>query len=257
MGKSPPMKWDVDAWLDDDDLARCSSATRGVWSNLVSLMHRNGQSGQLRGTCEQLAILARCPAADMAHALPELQTTGAADVHERNGVVIVVNRRMSREARKRQLASDRQFKRRHGGASRCRDGDVIDDFKLQGRDGTIRKNSLSGESPDSQKDSLEEEPKRNDSKRAAFIPPTIEDVRSFCAEKGYEIDAEHFFAHYETNGWVQASGRPVKNWRMCLVTWKKNAKRFGGSSGFASKDDRNAAAKDEMLNDLFGSQNEN
>ncbi len=252
MAKSvPPMKWDVDAWLNDENLARCSSAARGVWSSLVSLMHRAGQMGQLRGTCDELAIRARCSSADMLHALTELRTTGAADVHERNGVVIVVNRRMSREARKRQLAADRQFKRRNGGASRESNADVIDEFELQERDVSISMNPSGSDVSDSQKDPLREEV----IKRKRFQKPSVEEVRSYCAEKGYKIDAEYFVAFYEANGWVQGkSSKPVRNWRMCLFTWSRN-KQFGGAAGgFTTKDDRNTAAKDELLNDLFGGQ---
>jgi hypothetical protein len=57
-----------------------------------------------------------------------------------------------------------------------------------------------------------------------FIPPTVEEVRVYCVDRGNGIDAEHFHAHYTANGWVQSSGRPVKDWKACVITWEKNRK---------------------------------
>lgn len=52
--------------------------------------------------------------------------------------------------------------------------------------------------------------------------PTLEEVRAYFAEKQTAIDPEQFFAHYDANGWRQANGNPLKNWRSALVTWEKN-----------------------------------
>ncbi len=118
MPKLPWMKWYAADWLRDPQLSLCTSATRGVWSDLVSAMHLSDQTGELSGTREQLAQLARCSAVEMAQALTDLRTTGAADVKERNGTVTVINRRMSREHKKRQLDAARQDRARHRKKSR-------------------------------------------------------------------------------------------------------------------------------------------
>jgi signal recognition particle subunit SEC65 len=55
-----------------------------------------------------------------------------------------------------------------------------------------------------------------------FTPPTTEEVREFCKEKGYNIDAEYFVDYYTANGWVQGKGKPVKDWKACVRTWVKN-----------------------------------
>jgi hypothetical protein len=115
--KYPWMQFYTGEWLKDPELSLCTSATRGVWIDLICAMHELGRLGQLRGTAEQLARVARCSAAEILAALTDLQTTGAADVTERNGVFVVRNRRMSRDAKKRQSNAARQLRLRH---SKCR-----------------------------------------------------------------------------------------------------------------------------------------
>lgn len=53
-----------------------------------------------------------------------------------------------------------------------------------------------------------------------FIKPTIEEIRSYCKEKGYNIDAEQFWNFYESKGWVVGKS-PMKNWKACCFTWTK------------------------------------
>ena len=60
--------------------------------------------------------------------------------------------------------------------------------------------------------------------RARFVPPTVKEVQTYCSKKGYSIDPQLFIAHYETNGWVQSSGRPIKNWKAAVLTWDRREK---------------------------------
>jgi hypothetical protein len=110
-GKLPYIQFYTGDWLKDPSLSICAPAARGVWMDLLCAMHEAGRSGELRGTTDQLARVARCSTAELVQALTELQTTGAADVNDRNGVVTVSNRRMRRDAELREKAANRQ--RRH------------------------------------------------------------------------------------------------------------------------------------------------
>lgn len=112
MGKKPYMPFFTGDWMKDPAVSICTPATRGVWIDLLSAMHEAGRSGELCGTPEQLARLARCSTADLSLALTDLQTTGAAVVSNRNGVVTVINRRMKRDAEKRDRDLKRQRKHR-------------------------------------------------------------------------------------------------------------------------------------------------
>jgi len=108
----PFIQFFIRDWLSDPAVSMLTPAARGVWFDLICVMHEQGRSGELRGTTDLLARVARCSTAELAQALTEFQATGAADVTDRNGTVTVVNRRMKRESDRRKSANDRQKKRR-------------------------------------------------------------------------------------------------------------------------------------------------
>lgn len=60
-------------------------------------------------------------------------------------------------------------------------------------------------------------------KTSHFIPPTEDEVRAYCAEKKYAIDAEAFVAYYTSNGW-KIGRASMKSWKAALVTWNKRNK---------------------------------
>lgn len=62
---------------------------------------------------------------------------------------------------------------------------------------------------------------------ARFTPPSVDDVREFCTEKGYRIDAQHFIDYYEANGW-RVGRNPMKDWRAALRMWA--SRDNGGTS---------------------------
>jgi hypothetical protein len=65
-----------------------------------------------------------------------------------------------------------------------------------------------------------------ETKGKRFKAPTVDEVAAHCLERKNGIDAEEFVAHYESNGWVQGTAKkPVRDWKACIVTWEKNAKK--------------------------------
>ena len=55
-----------------------------------------------------------------------------------------------------------------------------------------------------------------------FSPPTIEEVRAYCAEKGYtNVDPERFCYFYESKGWMVGKNK-MKNWRSAVSNWSKD-----------------------------------
>lgn len=61
-----------------------------------------------------------------------------------------------------------------------------------------------------------------ESKPKKFTPPTLEDVKQYCIERGNSINPENFLDHYEANGWMRGKTK-IQNWKACLRTWERTA----------------------------------
>ena len=58
-------------------------------------------------------------------------------------------------------------------------------------------------------------------KSTRFVPPTIEEVREYCKERGNNVDAERFVDFYESKGWMVGKNK-MKSWKACVRTWEKS-----------------------------------
>ena len=75
-------------------------------------------------------------------------------------------------------------------------------------------------------DSLPDKPK------SKFIPPTLEEVAEYCNQRNSDIDPEEFWAYYASQNWKKANGRPIKDWKLCVITWeKKEARKYEPNAG--------------------------
>lgn len=63
----------------------------------------------------------------------------------------------------------------------------------------------------------------NKPKKQSFVPPTLEEVRAYCFERGSNVDPQKFFDYYEEGEWKDSKGKPVKNWKQKLITWERNS----------------------------------
>ena len=59
-----------------------------------------------------------------------------------------------------------------------------------------------------------------------FTRPTLEDVASYCRDRGNGIDPQTFLDHYTTGGWVIGKNRtPMKDWQAAVRTWEQRRQR--------------------------------
>ena len=180
--KYPYLKFFTGDWLKDPRLSLCTPTARGVWIDLICAMHELDQSGELCGTTDDLARLARCSTVQLAHAISDLQNKRAADVSQRNGIWTIANRRMKKEAEQRR-------KRAIAGS-------------LGGSKTQAKRQPTPDYDCDSDSDALER-------------------VREFSRGEGIsEADADWFFWKGKGNGWTNR-GQPILDWKATLRSWKR------------------------------------
>ena len=66
-------------------------------------------------------------------------------------------------------------------------------------------------------------------KRERFVPPTVEEVAEYCAERQNGIDAEEFVDFYASKGW-KIGKEPMKDWKAAVRTWERKRKGEARSS---------------------------
>lgn len=57
-------------------------------------------------------------------------------------------------------------------------------------------------------------------RHSRFVPPTVEEVRAYCLERGNGIDPSLFVDFYEARGWTAGRGK-MRNWKAAVRTWEK------------------------------------
>ena len=54
-----------------------------------------------------------------------------------------------------------------------------------------------------------------------FKKPSVDDVRAYCDEKGFDVDADRFVDFYESKGW-KVGRDTMKDWKAALRNWARN-----------------------------------
>ena len=62
----------------------------------------------------------------------------------------------------------------------------------------------------------------NSQNTKSFVPPSIEDVKAYCAERQSSVDPVRFWEYFNAGGWKDSKGQPVRNWKQKLITWESH-----------------------------------
>ena len=70
--------------------------------------------------------------------------------------------------------------------------------------------------------------------RKRFVPPTLEEVKAYCAERKNNVNAEQFIDYYTSKGWYVGKNK-MKDWKASVRTWERNGygNKSYGSNGIA------------------------
>lgn len=78
-----------------------------------------------------------------------------------------------------------------------------------------------------EKEKEKENEKEKVKKYSRFAPPTAEEVRQYCNEHGYMVDADQFVDFYTQKGWMVGKS-PMKDWQAAVRTWVRRRQEDGG-----------------------------
>ena len=80
-------------------------------------------------------------------------------------------------------------------------------------------------------------------KKKQFVPPTIEEVREYCQQRKSGVDPVRFWEYFDTGGWKDSEGKPVKNWKQKLIMWETHNKEKGKENYDSTADSSNSPSK--------------
>jgi predicted phage replisome organizer len=61
------------------------------------------------------------------------------------------------------------------------------------------------------------------SRSKRFVPPTVEEVKAYCLERGNCVDPQRFVDYYSSNGWMVGKNK-MKDWKAAVRTWEQREK---------------------------------
>ena len=72
-------------------------------------------------------------------------------------------------------------------------------------------------------------------KRKRFEKPTLSEIKEYCIERNNNVDAQHFYDYYESNGW-KVGKNSMKDWKAAVRTWERSEYRKPNSKKNSKED---------------------
>lgn len=84
-----------------------------------------------------------------------------------------------------------------------------------------------------------------------FSPPSVDEVSTYCMERGNRVDAESFCDFYASKGWLVGK-TPMKDWKAAVRTWEKRGTTSQGGGQRSGRRDPMDELRD--LHDAFSAE---
>lgn len=73
--------------------------------------------------------------------------------------------------------------------------------------------------------------------------PLLQEVKSYFEQNNWhETEANKFYNHYESNGWLVGGKTPMKNWKASANNWILNANKFNDGKAISTNNKTNCRA---------------
>lgn len=236
--KAPSFQFYPADWRKDPAVQSLSYHDRGIWFEIICLMHESEQRGKLllNGKSIPDEALSRLLGLDnqiLTKTLTTLLDFGVAAICPETGALM--NKRMVRDEEIRKVRKECGFL---GGNPQLKKD-------LVNQKSTTLLNQKSTPSSSSSSSSSELNAKTN--KR----PQNLNEVQSAGFKAGVsKEDCEAFWHHFESTGWIDKNGHEVQNWQSKLMSWnnfKINQKNYPKSSMQSARIEEKIEIKEFVL----------
>ena len=97
-------------------------------------------------------------------------------------------------------------------------------------DDGVRTESVQGTLFGGSKSRVEKSSVVNSRVEKGFVPPTLEQLNLYIQEKQLNVDSVKFLRWYIESNWMTVENKPVKNWKLKLLSWDGNSTSNGRQS---------------------------
>jgi predicted phage replisome organizer len=197
-----------------------------VWFKLLCLAGKQNNSGvfmlgRVAFTDKMLATIFRMKESTVTMALQTFEQFGMIEIID--GVITIPN--WGKHQNLEQMESRKEYMRGYMTEYRAKQKALTSvDPACKTDVNSLRKPNVNQADKDIEKDKEIEEEKEVivEQKRKRFVPPTLEEVRSYCQERKNNVNPEKFFDHYTSNGWMVGRNK-MKDWKAAVRTWERNS----------------------------------
>ena len=214
--KSPAFQFYPDKW--DTHTRHLSDAAYRIYHRMICWMWLHSQDRcSIPKDEATIAVLLAEPCERIAHALRELQNPAMPLL--KTGAEKFISRGLFKEAQKQRHRRKQATK-----AAKMRWDKDLTPMHEQCMSNANASNEQCLPSP-----SPSPSPIPSPNKRKRFVAPSASDVGEYGKSIGYDIDGEEFVNFYKSKGWMVGTS-PMKDWKACVVTWKKRNKGYAKTS---------------------------
>lgn len=87
-------------------------------------------------------------------------------------------------------------------------------------------------------------------KASRFVPPSHQELISYCCEKKLNVDVDRFIDYYTSNGWMVGKNK-MKDWKATLRNWSRKERQDNGRAAESSNSKfRNFEERDYDMDSL-------
>ena len=125
-----------------------------------------------------------------------------------------------------------RYRRARNGQDECNaECNAIDSVTVTQRNATDKNRIEENREEEKRTEEIREEKKllsaAEPPKKKQFVPPTLEEVREYCLQRKSGVDPVRFWEYFDTGGWKDSEGKPVRSWKQKLLTWETHNKEKG------------------------------